>query len=164
MHAEMSNRPSTIRPWLDRIGVPVFVSAVAVVVLLATAVWLTQPWNSGTTDQSILPLGSVAHASGGEPVEAADATVGPDLDKNWCENADGHYHELGPVMHVMYGQPESSDRWVDPPPGHSMQVMEIICASEDWLSEGKRGTTVWMSPDSPWYGQALDPPTSIPVP
>ena len=59
MHAEMRNRSSTIRPWLDRIGVRALVLvsavAVAVVVLLATAVWLTQPWNSGT-DQSILPV------------------------------------------------------------------------------------------------------------
>lgn len=76
------------------------VSTVAVVVLLATSVRLTQPWNSGT-DQSILPVSSVAYASGGERVQAADATAGPDLDKNWCENADGHYHGLGPVMAVM---------------------------------------------------------------
>ena len=151
MHAEMRNRPSTVRPWLDGIGVRALVSAAVVVVLLATAVWL-QPWNSGT-DQSILPVGSMAHASGGEPVEAADATVGPDLDKNWCENADGHYHELGPVMSVMYGQPGSTDRMPDPPPGHSMQVMEIVCSGEDWLREGTKGTIVWKSPDSPWYGR-----------
>ena len=134
MHAEMRNRSSTIRPWLDRIGVRALVLvsavAVAVVVLLATAVWLTQPWNSGT-DQSILP-------------------VGPDLDKNWCENADGHYHNLGPVMEVMYGLPGSTDRIRDPPPGHSLQVMEIACVPENW-KQGTKGTIVWMSPDSPWY-------------
>ncbi len=152
MHAEMMNRSSTIRPWLDRIGVRALVSAVAVVVLLATAVWLTQPWNSGT-EQSILPVGSVAHASGGEPVEAADATVGPDLDKNWCENADGHYPEGQPVMSVKYGQPGSSDRTTNPSPGHSLQVMEILCVSEDWPRRGSRGTAVWKSPDSPWYGR-----------
>ena len=152
MHAEMRNRSSTLRPWLDRIGVRALASAVAVVVLLATAVWLTQPWNSGT-DQSILPVGSVAHASGGEPMGAADAPVGPDLDKNWCENADGHYHELGPVMSVKYGQPGSSDRTTNPSPGHSLQVMEIVCVSEERTGRGSRGTIVWKSPDSPWYGR-----------
>ncbi len=154
---------------MHRIGVRALVSAVAVVVLLATAVWLTQPWNSGT-DQSILPVGSVAHTSGGEPVEAADhrvrsipamrspfrhavATAGPDLDKNWCENADGHYPEGQPVMSVMYGQPGSSDLTTNLPPGHSLQVMEIVCFDEDWPRMGSSGTTVWQSPDSPWYGR-----------
>ena len=154
MHTEMMR--------LDRIriGIPALVSATVVVVLLAAAVWL-QPWNSGTdqflweigADQSILPVGSVAHASGGEPVEAADATVGPDLDKNWCENADGHYHELGPVMSVKYGQPGSSDLTTNPSPGHSLQVMEIVCESEERTGRGSRGTIVWKSPDSPWYGR-----------
>ena len=86
-------------------------------------------------------------------MEAADATVGSDLDKNWCENADGHYPAGQPVMVVMYGQPGSTDRMSDPRPGHSMQVMEIVCASEDWLSVGTKGTVVWNSPDSPWYGR-----------
>ena len=61
MHAEMRDRPSTIRPWLDRIGVPALVSAVVVVVLLAAAVWL-----------DVLPVGPVP--------QAADAPL-VDLDK-----------------------------------------------------------------------------------
>ena len=137
---------------LDRIGVPVRVSAVVVVVLLAAAVWL-QPWNSGTdqflweigADQSILQVGSVVYASGGEPVEAADAPVGPDLDRNWCENTGGHYHELEPVMNVFYGLPKMDGLVVDPPPGHPFQVMEIVCTEdvlENW-KPGMKGTVVW---------------------
>ena len=40
MHAEMRSRPSTVRPWLDRIGVRALVSAAVVVVLLASALEL----------------------------------------------------------------------------------------------------------------------------
>ena len=69
MHAEMRDRPSAIRPWLDRIGVPALVSAVVVVVLLATAVWL-----------DILHVGPVPQAS--------DATL-VDLDKPALANSAG---------------------------------------------------------------------------
>ena len=138
---------------LDRIGVPVRVSAVVVVVLLAAAVWL-QPWNSGTdqfplwktgTDQSILQVGSVAYIPGGEPLEAADSPVGPDLDKNWCENADGHYPQGQPVVNVFYGLPKTDGFVVDPPPGHPFQVKQIVC-TEDVLENsypGMKGTVVW---------------------
>ena len=69
MHAGMRDRPSAIRPWLDRIGVPALVSAVVVVVLLATAVWL-----------DILHVGPVPQAS--------DATL-VDLDKPALANSAG---------------------------------------------------------------------------
>lgn len=75
----------------------------------------------------------------------SDPGVDIDLDKDWCENADGHYPEGQSVMVVMYGQPGSSDLIISPSPGHSLQVMEIVCAEdlpENWKPGGK-STTVW---------------------
>jgi hypothetical protein len=59
MHTEMGSRPSAIGPWLYRKRMPAFVAVG--VVLLATAVWLTQPWNF-KTDQRLQPVESVAQA------------------------------------------------------------------------------------------------------
>ena len=81
MYAEMRNRPSTIRPWLDRIGVPALVSAVVLVVLLATAVWL-DVLPVGPVPRQVAPtaepVGLVSPANPATPAPLAKASIAPE--------------------------------------------------------------------------------------